>query len=120
MTKSQADRVAAYVNLQKREAMYYAKAILAAGYRVGVHDGEEMTVRSSDNLREISDALFTTDDDRLIIRAQDGERIGWFWLVYGNEPGVLVSDYSDNPVTRAIYEAVAPRRERMEAYRDPR
>ena len=66
---------------------------LAAGYRMTVYDGEEKTVRGSTDRKEILDAIGTTDSDTLGL--WNGEkRMGGIMLVYGNEPGVVVADYS--------------------------
>lgn len=76
---------------------------LKAGYVLSVFDGEETTVKESADPAEITAALCTTDDDRLIIRNHiTGARIGAVWLVYGNEPGVVVCDYTLNDAMESI------------------
>jgi len=60
---------------------------------VSVNDGEETTLRRSCNMKEIKDALGTTEADFLIINGEDGERVGYFWLIWGNGRD-LISDYS--------------------------
>jgi hypothetical protein len=66
--------------------------ILAAGYTITVNDGQEDTVIRSNHKPDIMAALRTTCWDYMKIM-KDADRIGWFWLVWGN--GVdLVSDYS--------------------------
>jgi hypothetical protein len=75
---------------------------LALGHKLSVSDGEEYTVKRSTDRAEIMGALGTTDADSIVIRDQAGERIGWVSLVYGNEPGVVVSDHTDTPAMNAI------------------
>jgi len=77
---------------------------LKAGYLLSVFDGEETTVKQSADPAEIMGALCTTDDDKLIIRDASGTRIGAVWLVYGNEPGVVVCDYTLNDTMESLLE----------------
>lgn len=75
-------------------AMKVAIALIDAGYKLGVNDGEETTVKNSTNLKEIQNALFTTDEDYLLVY-KDGKKIGWVFLIWGNVEHV-VSDYTVN------------------------
>lgn len=61
---------------------------LANGYTVSVFDGEEYTVKRSSSFREITKAMGTTDEDRIVIR-HNGEHIGSITFVYGNGADVL-------------------------------
>lgn len=70
---------------------------LAAGYLLTVFDGEEFTVRKSDDQTTILAALYTTEAD-LLIAYRDGKRAGSVWLVWGNGQDVI-SDYSYNQET---------------------
>jgi hypothetical protein len=74
---------------EKRIARQVVADLLQAGFALSVYDGEEYTVRRSRDAAVIQAALGTTDEDR--IDAYDG---GTVWLIYGNEPGVLIADYS--------------------------
>jgi hypothetical protein len=94
--------------------MAYVKAILKAGYEVGVHDGEEKTLDHTSDPMVAKAHLFTTDEDYLLIKDQLGNQVGWMRMIYGNEPGVVCSDFSDNAITNAIYEAVEHYREAVE------
>jgi hypothetical protein len=83
------------------------KAVLAAGYSVRVHDGEELhpmtTVES-----EAWDALGNTDIDRLYIHAGE-PRVGSILFVWGNGEDI-VSDASWNeayPDSEAIIDGFA-------------
>jgi 3-mercaptopyruvate sulfurtransferase SseA len=75
-------------------------ALLAAGYSLGVYDGEETTVEHSTNAAEVLAAMGTTDEDRLLVYANSGEmpykRIGWVLFVWGNEDWVAIADNTTN------------------------
>lgn len=73
---------------------------LAAGYKLGVNDGEETTLRDSTDEEKIFAAMSTTDEDFLILNKYDeaGEilRKGWIRLVYGNSGWDVISDHTCN------------------------
>lgn len=84
-----------------------AKALLNAGYLLGVNDGEETTLRYSRDIEAVKQALFTTDEDYLLVwddadqddplnaAANDDPRPDyWVRLVYGNDGWDVISDYS--------------------------
>lgn len=75
------------------------------GTTLSVMDGEEWCVVRSRNNEEILDALGSTDNDEIVWRDINGTKIGWFWLIYGNGPGELIADHTDNAVCNAAYEA---------------
>ncbi len=82
---------------------------VAQGFEISVFDCEEITLRRSTDKAAITAALCTTDDDHLYFyRPGVKERQGWAWLIYGNEPGVVLSDSTlDNGVeeiTKRAYE----------------
>lgn len=76
--------------------------LLAAGYRVGVNDGEDTVLRWSDDCTAILKAMGTTCEDYLLVNevvAQGGgqsyRQIGWVLLIWGN--GIdLISDHTTN------------------------
>jgi hypothetical protein len=79
-------------------------ALLAAGFTVGVNDGEETVLKHSTSVNEIMGALFSTDWDYLYAYdATTKKRVGWVHLVYGNEGHDLVSNYTTN-----LEDAIAP------------
>lgn len=41
--------------------------LLAAGYSLGVNDGEETTIHHSRDVKAIKKAMFTTDEDYLFV-----------------------------------------------------
>lgn len=82
---------------QKAENVIIRKAVRAAvdaGFTVSVFDGEDYSVRRSRKVEEVMRSLRATDSDRLIVRDNDGERVGSVLLVYGNEPYEVIADYS--------------------------
>lgn len=84
-----------------------AKALLDAGYLLGVNDGEEDTIRHSRDLKAIVNALFTTDEDWLLVyedadqddplnaaAKEDTRPDYWVRFVYGNDGWDVVCDYT--------------------------
>jgi len=74
---------------------------LAAGYSLGVHDGEEITIHHSTDAAAVLSAMFTTDEDRLFIYKQDGPQgkrdwFGWVFFIFGNDGWDVVNDYTTN------------------------
>ena len=67
--------------------------LIADGYRLSVFDGEEWTVRRSNDAREVAAALATTDSDALVATDQDGAQAGAVSLIWGNG-NALLSDWS--------------------------
>lgn len=87
-------------------ALAVAIALLDAGYLLGVNDGEETTLKHSHDIKAVQKALFTTDEDWLLVyedadqddplnvAANDSNRSDWWVrLVYGNDGYDVVSDY---------------------------
>ena len=94
-------RVAARVAIERKICRKACQAFLAAGYLLGVNDGEETTIIRSSSLTDIMRALSTTDEDYLLIfdparKASDGgaARVGYIYFVYGNSGYDVISDYS--------------------------
>ncbi len=81
------------MEIENRIAYLLVNQVLNNCCTVSVNDGEEVTLRKSANVQKILDALGTTDSDFLIINGEDGERVGYFWLIWGNGQD-LISDYS--------------------------
>ncbi len=84
--------------------------ILAQGLEawVSYDHGEEREDRDFVGLisdREaLLDALGECDEEHLFI-GKDGKELGWIFLVYGNGPGELISDYT----TKANFESLLPK-----------
>lgn len=73
-----------------------AEALIAAGFTVGVNDGEETVLKRSTDMGAIVAALFSSDEDYLLAYDAAGKKVGWVYLVYGNSGYDLISDYSVN------------------------
>jgi hypothetical protein len=92
--------------VRKRQAIEKAIAtaaidqLLAAGYTLGIYDGEEVTIHHSTAKQALVNALMTTDEDYLLVYSnKEGEtsnQIGWVRLVYGNDGYDVICDYSVN------------------------
>ena len=107
-----------YVSMQKREALMYASAAIASGYQVRVNYGDgDWGTDMTDSLYEVRKALFACDEEWLVVY-KNGQRVGWFFFVYGNEPGVVVNDY--HIAMEPIYQACEAKRAKFEDMRDPR
>lgn len=81
------------------------KDALARGYVLSVYDGEETTVTRSSNAELVFNNLATTDEDWLSVYKADGAKwvsIGTIFFVYGNEPGVVVADHTDNEMMNKL------------------
>jgi hypothetical protein len=76
---------------------------LAAGYKLGVNDGEETTLRDSTDEAAIFAAMSTTDQDYLLVAHESLSKTdpectcpeGWIRLIYGNG-GDVISDNTIN------------------------
>ena len=90
---------------EARAARKLIKAALARELSVSVNDGEETTIKRSRKYREIVDALCTTGEDYLIVYAPTGDRVGSFYLVYGNaaDGSELIADHTDNMLCDNMY-----------------
>lgn len=55
-------------------------------------NGEDAPLRFKDNMDKFVQCLTACDEAELYVRRPDG-KVLWLSLIYGNEPGVLVSDY---------------------------
>lgn len=86
------------------------RSILDAGHSItvdyGVDDWDELEVVESRDFTEIFNGLCATDSDVLRVIDDAGEDLGGVWLVYGNEPGVIIADYhlSLEPLVQAANE----------------
>jgi len=94
------------IKAEKRMCVALVTACLKRGFAVSVNDGEEWVVKRSIDKAEILAALFSTDEDTLVIRDAEGRKAGWFWLIYGNDGWDVVSDYSVNDNCDAIWNEV--------------
>lgn len=87
--------------IEKRIAVAAIDQLLAAGFSLGVYDGEEITIHHSKDKKAIVKALFTTDEDRIFVyfddtNPNDTRPNAWVYLVYGNDGYDVISDYTVN------------------------
>jgi hypothetical protein len=90
--------VRARQRIEQTIVLAVVKALLDAGYSLGVDDGEEITIHRSRDAKAIEAALFTTDEDFLLV--YDKENTGkdkrgdwWVRFTYGNDGWDVMSDY---------------------------
>jgi hypothetical protein len=88
--------------IEKKIVNATIKSLLAAGYFLTVHDGEEEVLKLSRDTRAIRKALYSTDEDSLIAYRKEGERgfrqVGWVMFIYGNDGDGwnVIHDYTTN------------------------
>ena len=75
--------------------------LLAAGYSLGVHDGEEITIHHSTDSAAVKAEMFNTDEVRLLVYKTDGPQgkrdwFGWVFFVYGNDGWDVINDNTCN------------------------
>jgi hypothetical protein len=87
------------INNKKRREIELAIArqvildLLADGYSISLHDGEDIVVSSSTVCTDILNAMFSVDEETLLVYTPEGNcRMVQF--VYGNDGYDVVSDYS--------------------------
>ena len=94
---------------EARVARKLIRAALNEGWKISVNDGEETTVRQSDNEVAILYALCTTCEDIITLHLpKSGKSGGTFWLIYGNaeDGSELIADYTDNENCNRLWAAV--------------
>ena len=88
------------------EARALIAYLLHVGCKLSVHDGEETTIKASTDAAAVLAALGTTDADTLIAWHPDWKHVSSFLLLYGNGPGELIADHSDEPEADAAWRYV--------------
>lgn len=84
--------------VEKRIVRALIRDALAAGYSLNVHNGGDTNElpAPSTSAKEVLAVMFATDDEHLLYH-RDGKRVGWVWLVYGNDGGeYVINDYTCN------------------------
>jgi len=82
--------------LEERIASVIIEDALAAGYLLSVSDGEDyVLVRSKDKVAVLA-AMFSTDEDHLVVYRPGQRRAGSVRFVYGNSGWDVVCDYTCN------------------------
>ncbi len=82
--------------LERKIAKAAIKGILASGYTITVNNVEEDTLLHSTKPAEILKAMFTTDEEWLIVGMKDKAPIGWVRFIYGNDGWDVINDYTTN------------------------
>lgn len=81
--------------IERTIARRLVRKLLAAGYKLGVNDGEETLFENSGSYKLVTDALFSVDEEHLLV-FKDSKRVGWIFFVYGNEGWDVVNDFTTN------------------------
>lgn len=72
-------------------------ALLRAGYEISVNDGEETTLKNSRERKAIFEAMFSTDEDYLLVHSAGAEtHFAWVRFIYGNDGFDVIADYTTN------------------------
>lgn len=96
-------RLARRIEAERRICFKLVDVLLAEGCAVSVDYGDGDPDCSKSRKRdEIRAALFACDMEALIAY-RDGERVGWWSLIYGNDGWDVVSDYWANDFCEAIW-----------------
>jgi hypothetical protein len=75
--------------------------VLAAGYLVRVHDGEDWACEPTLDLGVLMAAIMATDEEKLVVYRHDSKGAkwvphGWIFLVHGNDGWDVINDYTTN------------------------
>ena len=71
--------------------------LLKAGYTLGVNDGEEIVLRNCADPKVIFEAMFSTDEDYLLVyKAGSKKAFGWVRFIYGNDGWDVMADHTMN------------------------
>ncbi|EOC0011634.1 hypothetical protein ACI0X9_003319 [Cronobacter turicensis] len=79
-----------------------ANALIAAGYKISVNDGEATVLKKSDDVKAIIKAMFSTDEDTLLVYCDSSvpgtgmDVVGWVRFIYGNDGWDVINDYTTN------------------------
>jgi hypothetical protein len=90
--------------------------LLAKGCLLTVAYGDnQFGVERSTDRAAILEALGACDEEHLFAYLPDAEkRVGWFFLVYGNEPGVTIADHVSNDFCNTVWAELEPVMKRLE------
>jgi hypothetical protein len=93
-----ADSVRFRILTERAIARKTAQALIAAGFFVRVHDGEDWACERTTKLPVIMAAIMATDEETLHVYREDtgAARYGWVQFVYGNGGWDVTSDHTTN------------------------
>ena len=90
------DKIAKRQEMERQIVRKVIDDTLATGrYTLSVFDGEEETVKDSGDAERIFEAMFSTDEDRLLF-LKGGKQVGWVCFIYGNDGWDVIADYTGN------------------------
>lgn len=93
MTQDLAKRI----EIEKKIAKKILAALVAAGYLVRIHDGEEWAGKRTADDKEAFKQMFSTDDDLIAVyKPDEKEHFAWIQLIYGNCGFDVIHDYTTN------------------------
>jgi len=91
-----APAVKARQDLERRITDEVVKALIGRDFVIRVYDGEDWACKRTTDPELIQRSIMATDEDYLILfKANEKERFGFVYLVYGNSGHDVVSDFSD-------------------------
>lgn len=77
-----------------------AEAVIAAGFSIIVNDGEEDVTGRLADVDQVLAAMFTTDEDYMVVCQRAGQvagsQHGWIRFIYGNDGWDVINDYTTN------------------------
>lgn len=85
--------VAARVELEDKIVRAVVEDAIAAGWTVGLHDGEDFAISRSTDADAVMAHTHSTDEQVLVLVGPGGDHAN-VWLVYGNDGWDVVSDYT--------------------------
>jgi hypothetical protein len=80
------------MKIERQIAKRTIKEAFADGYKLGVFDGEELTLADCADASKVFAAMFTTDEDWLRFY-RDGKHVATVYFVYGNDGYDVIADY---------------------------
>jgi len=106
------------IKTEGRIAAALIDALLARGAVLNLNDDShgngDWTVENCTDKATVIQAMFTTDGDLIEAFAPNGEGLGWFMFIYGNDGWDVISDYSANDFCESIWKELAPVVDRAE------
>jgi hypothetical protein len=93
-------------NHNKIELRTFVEVALRQGNELSVEDADGQWSEPSRVYADIMELVGEMDFDMVSLH-RNGERVGWFMLVYGNGSGELISDYTVTPACQSVYDAWA-------------
>lgn len=95
------------------------KKAIDAGYAVSVNDGEETTVKKSRDAAAVLKAMFSTDEDYLLIYKGVDDKFekhfAWVRFIYGNSGWDVINDFSTNLEDDGFMESIETLIDKWEA-----